>query len=300
VVVCVIVGSYACSGEDDARRGASVTSISGVRPSTSDANPRPAARAVDRPQDLVAPTSASKLATTLIRVERALRDPGTPPPSIGSLGWEQQLAYRTLSNHDDWEVTVLAALPSDVSAVVASMVEAGRALAPLVEPGESLPDWRIDAPPAPDVLIGFYREAEAATGVPWPYLAAINFVETRMGRIHGTSTAGAQGPMQFIASTWDAFGRGGDVHDPHDAILAAGRYLASRGAPGDMRRALYSYNNSDDYVDSVQRYADLIAAGQERVYDGFYHWQVYFATTRGLALLPEGYPAVPAVFLPHE
>jgi len=182
--------------------------------------------------------------------------------------------------------------------VVASMVEAGRSLAPLVEPGESLPDWRIDAPPAAEVLVGFYREAEAATGVPWPYLAAINFVETRMGRIHGNSTAGAQGPMQFIASTWDAFGNGGDVHDPHDSILAAGRYLASRGAPADMRRALYSYNNSDDYVDSVQRYADLITADQERVYRGLYQWQVYFATTRGLALLPEGYPTVPAVFLP--
>ena len=140
------------------------------------------------------------------------------------------------------------------------------------------------------MLVGFYREAEAATGVPWPYLAAINFVETRMGRIHGDSTAGAQGPMQFIASTWDAFGNGGDVHDPHDSILAAGRFLASRGALSDMRRALYSYNNSDDYVDSVQRYADLIAAGQERVYSGFYHWQVYFATTRGLASAPRGLP----------
>jgi len=61
---------------------------------------------------------------------------------------------------------------------------------------------------------------------------------------------------------------------------------------------LYSYNNSDDYVDSVQRYADLITADQERVYRGLYQWQVYFATTRGLALLPEGYPTVPAVFLP--
>ena len=133
--------------------------------------------------------------------------------------------------------------------------------------------------------------------MPWPYLAAIHFVETRMGRIRGTSTAGAQGPMQFIPATWDAFGEG-DMNDNRDAILAAGRYLASRGAPTDMSRALYSYNNSDDYVDSVQRYADLVAAGGEPVYRGFYHWQVYYATTNGLALLPEGYPTTPAVYLP--
>ncbi len=34
--------------------------------------------------------------------------------------------------------------------------------------------------------------------MPWYYLAAINLIETRMGRIDGLSTAGAQGPMQFL------------------------------------------------------------------------------------------------------
>lgn len=253
--------------------------------------------AVTRPEDLVAARSAKQLARTLIRVERGLRDPATPADDVPALGWEQQLAYRTASRHPDWEPALLAALPADVQPVAVSMIEAGRSLAPLVEPQEALPDWRIEPPPPPEELLGHYREAETASGAPWPHLAAIHFVETRMGRIRGTSTAGAQGPMQFIPTTWDAFGEG-DVNDHRDAVLAAGRYLASRGAPHDMARALYSYNNSDDYVDAVLRYADLIALGGEPVYRGFYHWQVYYATTRGLALLPEGYPERPAVFLP--
>ena len=51
----------------------------------------------------------------------------------------------------------------------------------------------------------------------WEVLAAIMLVETRMGRIHSRSSAGAQGPMQFLPATWEAYGLGGDVHDAHDA-----------------------------------------------------------------------------------
>jgi membrane-bound lytic murein transglycosylase B len=117
-----------------------------------------------------------------------------------------------------------------------------------------------------------------------------------MGRIVGDSTAGAQGPMQFIPSTWAAFGEGGDVHDPRDAILAAGRYLAAAGGPDDMRSAVFAYNHADAYVDAVGRYASVIAA-DERAYLGYYHWQVTYRTTGGLYLLPEGYPQRAAVRL---
>jgi len=143
------------------------------------------------------------------------------------------------------------------------------------------------------VLIGYYREAEAASGIPWQYLAAIHLVETRLGRIRGNSSSGAPGPMQFIPSTWEAFGAG-DINDHRDAILAAGRYLDASGGPENMDRALFSYNNSDHYVRTIQSYAGLIGA-DERAYRGYYQWQVYYAIVDGVLFLPEGYPAVPAV-----
>jgi membrane-bound lytic murein transglycosylase B len=163
----------------------------------------------------------------------------------------------------------------------------------LNQPQPALPDWRIEAPLPADVLIGYYREAEAASGIPWRYLAAIHLVETRVGRIRGNSSSGAQGPMQFIPSTWEAFGEG-DINDNRDAILAAGRYLDASGGPENMDRALYAYNNSDHYVRTIQNYAGLIGA-DERAYRGYYQWQVYYATVDGVLFLPEGYPAVPAV-----
>src|SRR4029077_9321417 len=118
----------------------------------------------------------------------------------------------------DWADAVLAAVPADLRPAVSANLDAAKRLSSpdLGPPLSSLPDWTILMPPEPAVLLGYYREAEARFGVPWQYLAAIHLVETRMGRIHGNSTAGAQGPMQFIASTWAAYGGGGDVNDNHD------------------------------------------------------------------------------------
>ena len=61
-------------------------------------------------------------------------------------------------------------------------------------------------------------------------LAAVNLVESAFGRMRNNSTAGAQGPMQFIPSTWAAYGMGGDVRDPrqrgHDRLLDGNRQHA--------------------------------------------------------------------------
>jgi membrane-bound lytic murein transglycosylase B len=104
-----------------------------------------------------------------------------------------------------------------------------------------------------------------------------------MGRIKGDSSAGAQGPMQFIPSTWAIYGRGGDITSNRDAIYAAARYLRATGAPSDMARALRAYNNSARYVRAVTAYAQQIEA-DERAYLGYHAWQVYYGTR----LLPEG------------
>ena len=152
----------------------------------------------------------------------------------------------------------------------------------------TLPAWRIVAPDPADDLLAAYRDAEAEFGIPWKYLAAINLVETGIGRIRGTSTAGAQGPMQFMPATWEAYGGGGDINDTHDAIRGAARYLAANNGANDIAHALYRYNHSHRYVSGVQIYADLIAE-HPRAFLGFYYWGVWYLTDQGEVYLPVGY-----------
>ena len=245
------------------------------------------------PTTTVAPTTTTTLtpqatlASTLVAAETAIRNPATPAAELPALGQSQQQAYRALVAHPEWDTEVLALVPERLRATVEANVAAGRELAALTPPpppDKPLPKWRIVAPDPAEVLLPLYRAAGAAAGgVGWEYLAAIHLVETRMGRIKGDSTAGAQGPMQFIPSTWAAYGRGGDVTSNRDAIHAAARYLKASGAPADMARALRAYNNSARYVRAVTAYAKQMEA-DERAYLGYHAWQVYYGTR----LLPEG------------
>jgi hypothetical protein len=248
--------------------------------------------AAKSPADVPIPRTPTATAASLKRVERALRAPTTRPADLPRLGWEQQNAYRALTAHPGWLPRVLAKLPTDVQPIVTANERAGRDLEALGGEGprpRHHPDWHIVSPLPAEVLRSYYSEAEAATGIPWAYFASIHLVETRLGRIRGTSTAGAQGPMQFIPETWARYGQG-DINDNRDAILAAGRLLQANGAPGDMSRALFRYNNSDRYVEAVESYAQLMLS-DERAFLGYYQWQVYSATTKGTFVLPEGYPS---------
>ena len=118
-----------------------------------------------------------------------------------------------------------------------------------------MPPWRIQPPAPAEDLLAFYREAEAASGVGWNYLAAINLIETRFGSIVGDSTAGAQGPMQFLPSTFAGYGEGGDIHSPRDSILAAGATWPPTASPATPTTPSTGTNHADQYVRAVNDFA---------------------------------------------
>ena len=248
--------------------------------------PTPAPRWDQRPEIANDPAA---LAQQLVMVEAFIRDANVTGDQLAWAGHAEQLCISRLADYPDWANQVLAALPPAPRAALAASIEAGKQLRSMHSGPipKNLPDWHIVQPPPIEELLTYYREAEATFGVPWYVLASINLIETRMGRIRGDSSAGAQGPMQFIPSTWAAYGEG-DVNSYHDSILAAARYLKAAGAPGDMATAILAYNRDTHYVAAVTGYAEVMHA-DPAAYRGFYGWQVYYPTLDGPILMPPGW-----------
>ena len=195
-----------------------------------------------------------------------------------------------LADHPEWVDQVVHGVKPSVRNAVVANASAQDELLDLVRSAElstTVPAWRIVEPAPAAELLAHYQEAEALTGVPWAILAAINLVESRMGRIEGVSTAGAVGPMQFLPSTW-AECCDGDPGDDRDAIIGAATYLADRGASEDLDRALLGYNNSHHYVAAIRSYAAVMEEN-ERAYHGYHAWEVLYLSEAGLLHLPVGY-----------
>jgi soluble lytic murein transglycosylase-like protein len=178
---------------------------------------------------------------------------------------------------------VFRRLPPRYARPARSEVLAKRELARLSSPRPRSAFKTGRAEPA-ETLRRHYLEAQRRFQVGWHVLAAVNYIESAFNKLRNASTAGAQGPMQFIPSTWRAYGLGGDVHDPHDAILGAANYLHANGAPRNYRRALFRYNPSWLYVDAVLRYARRIRA-DPRAFYVLYSRQVFVRTPHGLVRL---------------
>jgi hypothetical protein len=110
--------------------------------------------------------------------------------------------------------------------------------------------------------VDLFKESAAkyCPGLPWTVLAAIGEIESGDGANDGPSSAGAEGPMQFLPSTWamwgtDGFGPAGppDITNPLDAVPAAARLLCASGggASATLSGAIFSYNHATWYVDEV-------------------------------------------------
>jgi soluble lytic murein transglycosylase-like protein len=278
--VGAIVFALVGSGEPTAAAATELTSVTMLpdAPSTPDgAQPRLA-------------SDPAQLADDLIADEHALRDPSTGEAALVAAAHRQQAAYRAIGRHPEWDATTRPRIPPSLLDVYERNVDARRQLTAMTPVRATLPAWRIEPPAPADELLGYYHQAESESGVGWNYLAAINLIETRFGSIVGPSTAGAQGPMQFLPSTFASYGQGGDIHSPRDSIMAAGRFLAANGFATDRDRAIYGYNHAHEYVRAVNQYAALIAV-DPATFASYYRWDVYCYTTAGDVLLPIGYAA---------
>ncbi|HXS33128.1 MAG TPA: lytic transglycosylase domain-containing protein [Solirubrobacterales bacterium] len=126
-----------------------------------------------------------------------------------------------------------------------------------------------DVKGVPAKLIPIYQRAAAKyhLGPKGPaILAGINWEETGFGTNLGVSSAEAEGWMQFLPSSWEAFGVDGngdgvkDPYNPWDAIFAAARLLRYGGAPENWHDAIYGYNHAEWYVADVLADAEKWAA----------------------------------------
>lgn len=144
----------------------------------------------------------------------------------------------------------------------------------------------------PAEFMEYYLGAQKQFGVPWYYLAAFHWVETKFSTHKPmVSSVGAEGPMQFMRCTWHGWsypGCGGSGHvempasdlynpaiikkyggygidadgngkasawDTADAIYTAAYYLSKNGFASNKDRAIFKYNHSESYVKLINEKA---------------------------------------------
>jgi Transglycosylase SLT domain len=191
---------------------------------------------------------------------------------------QQQVDMLQVATQTDISDAVLQDAPPELAAILRDTIGAWRSIWHLAGIDE-FNLVRIHPRPlgsaAPSgALAGYYQASAAHFQLDWTYLASINFIESDFGRVNGPSSAGALGPMQFLPSSWTAYGSGGDVNNPKDAIEAAARYLFLSGARRNIDGAIFAYNHDLDYVAAVKYYADAIRQNPAWL-DRLYYWNTF-------------------------
>lgn len=292
LLVALLIGSSCSLGETGRPEGARVAGGPSPSPSPTVTSAPEATKTFAPPPEKPLPHEPGRLAGELSRVDDALKKSvpswltsgrARPPTVVVLQSLYQQRIYRLMSRNTRLGNGTLRRLDGVLGRSARRIVGAHRELRGLVEPlpaNFTFPTGR--AKPAED-LLRYYKAARRRFGVNWRVLAAVNYVETKFGKVKATSSAGAKGPMQFMPSTWRAYGLGGKVRNDRDAIMGAANYLSASGAtrgPAGLRRALWAYNHSGHYVRSVLAYMRYIKS-RIRHYYTLYNWQVYVVTTRG-------------------
>ena len=160
--------------------------------------------------------------------------------------------------------------PSNSSSPVDGVLEGGVGF-DLPQPEVRQDSLRNPPLPIPDGVRRLYEAAASHYGVPWTLLAGVGMAETAHGRNNTTSSAGAQGLMQFMPATWATYGVDGDadgradIWNDADSVFSAANYLVASGAlngPDGVKRAVFAYNHADWYVGDVLFYAHSYGGGQ--------------------------------------
>ncbi len=169
----------------------------------------------------------------------------------------------------------------------------------------SVPSFFVANFSIPPFLLPIFQAAGHTYDIPWQVLAAINEVETDYGRDLSLSSAGAEGWMQFIPSTWamygvDANGDGyADPYNPADAIFAAARYLHAAGGARHIDAAIFAYNHSQSYVASVLLRAQLLGGMPAQLLDAVSSLTEARFPVHAPAHFSDGFPTVGATVPGH-
>jgi peptidoglycan DL-endopeptidase CwlO len=176
---------------------------------------------------------------------------------------------RPPTSHDEGAATLGVIIGAAIAALVllipllmfigsSNLTAAATACTPA---GTTQPSPSAAADSIPATYLALFQQTGRQYGIPWTVLAGIGKVESGFGANDGPSSAGALGPMQFLPSTWQIYGNGGDIMNPADAIPAAARLLLANGAPADIAAAIFAYNHAPDYVTEALDWARTYAVG---------------------------------------
>jgi membrane-bound lytic murein transglycosylase B len=117
----------------------------------------------------------------------------------------------------------------------------------------------------PKNLIPVYQAAGKKYDVSWTVLAAIHRTETSFGMSGAyKSSAGAEGPMQFLPATFGEYGVTAEgqhgkpnIDNVYDAIFSAANMLSKHGYAAHPRQAIMAYNPSAQYVNHVMKISEV-------------------------------------------
>ncbi len=108
--------------------------------------------------------------------------------------------------------------------------------------------------PASSNFIADYKSAGAQYNVPWQILYGLHLAESggRDGAIQNGQGSGAQGPLQFMPGTWNAYKTPDhpNINSAVDGIYVAAKYLAEHG---NNEEALLAYGTNVQQVYAIAK-----------------------------------------------